>query len=175
MEVVQISPGCASRAFGDGGRRGYGAPGSSTGLESVTYHNRVRSGGGRRDRHGDPAGRSDGDQGQKEEERRGDLASQEVPEVPQTVVSPTQPRSLRQGVGSSPAGGRFWLLAGEDSDEEAGYSSDSAGTLPDPSKYLLSPVKIRPGMRAVKSKNSGKHALPDEDERNNIRLNGGKT
>lgn len=54
------------------------------------------------------------------------------------LATPPQSRSVRGGgVGFSPAGNRFWLLTGEEPDEETGASSEDSGMIVNVCKYLL--------------------------------------
>lgn len=92
----------------DGGVLGGGGDGPPVaGNEGDAYHHRRRRA-----------------QAAGEEEQGGGVYAKEVAALPPPFCSSTQPHLLRGGgVGVSPTGNRFWLLAGNDSDEEAEDSS----------------------------------------------------
>lgn len=166
VEGILFAPPRTSGTIGGGGWSGHGV--ADAGLGEAAGCDRVRRGGRR---GGGSSNRarcgSDGRvrAADKEEEGQGDrLHAEEVASLPTPLASSPQPCSLcGSGVGISPAGNRFWLLAGEDSDEEAGASSDYSGIMNDPSTYLHSPIKIDPGRIARGVKFFGKNSKPGAD------------
>lgn len=75
------------------------------------------------------------------EEKIEDLHPPSLSTLSLTLTAPSRPLSLcGGGVGVSPVGNRFWLLAGEDADKGTGTLSDSSGQShgeDKPSCYLL--------------------------------------
>ena len=109
---------------------------------SATHHNQGWVGG------------SIGPAAEDEENKGGGSHTKEVTALPAALTLPAEPRSLcPSGVGFSPVGNRFWLLAGDDSSEEVGYSSDLDCKYRFPSKYLHSLLCFSIARIARSSKN----------------------
>ncbi|XP_044392189.1 uncharacterized protein [Triticum aestivum] len=66
----------------------------------------------------------------KEEQGEDAAGDKEIPMLLPSFAASAQPRSPPAGMGVSPAGSRFWLLAGEDSNGDAGTSSDLEEKVP---------------------------------------------
>ena len=113
----------SDESIGICGRRGDGSPRSSSGGDQGCGNvGRTGRSGARRGQEGDEAW-------DEEEDQEEDAAdSEEVTALPTSLLTPARSRLLPgTGVGTSPAGGCFWLLAGEDSDEETGLPLDLQG------------------------------------------------
>lgn len=140
MEGVLLAPSCS---YGTGGVRGGHGDGSpDSGYGGATHRHQGRAGG------------SIGPAAEDEENEGGGSHTTEVTALPAALTLPAQPRSLcRGGLWFSPVGNRFWLLDGDDSNNEAGYSSYLDCKYRSPSKYLHSPLRFSITRIARSSKN----------------------